>query len=317
MRDLRQAILGIGAALLSVFLVLGSFSIAFTEGGLNKLAFLATQAENPQATRELVLTSLPQPAGFFTASPIPTEVVISSATMLPAPGSCPFPGGWFRITVMIGDSLDSLASAYGTTADALSQGNCLVISDLIPGMVLYVPERPTSTPEETCGPPPGWVFYTVQYGDTLYRISLMVGVSVYELQLANCMVGQTYLRAGQRLYVPFIPAKARTPTPTLVSTATTTFTPVPTQVIPTTVQTTSPTRTPTRTSTPSLTPVPTEPATFTPTPTSTNTPTETPTPTATSTVTPTSTPTPTPTSSPTLTPSATPQTTAAGLPPGP
>jgi len=310
MRDLRQAFLGIGAALLSVFLVLGSFSIAFTEGGLERVALQFTQVATPTSTQALVFTSVPLPGVTLTASPIPKEGVniIPSETTQPEVASCSFPTGWFRITVQLDDSLDSLASAYGTTPDALSQGNCLVIDELIPGMVLHVPQMPTSTPEETCGPPPGWVFYRVQYGDTLYSISQMVGVSVFDLQLANCMVGQTNIRAGRDLFVPFLPASARTPTPTSthIITATPTFTTAPAQVTPTPTRTPTQFTLPTRTPTPTLTPKPEDTATSTPTPTVTNsvTPTEVPTstPTPTSTVTPSFTPETLPTETPTITP---------------
>lgn len=308
MRDLRQVFLGFGAALLSVILVLGSFTLAFTEGGLRQVAFRMTASVMPSPTQLIPLTSVPLPGITQTVALLPTgtEAMIITETSTPEIAACPFPPGWFRITVQLGDTLESLASAYGTTADMLVQGNCMVINNLIPGMVLYVPVPPTTTPEETCGPPPGWVYYTVQYGDTLYSISQMVGATVLELQLANCMVGQTNIRAGQRLYVPFLPASTPTPTATRVSTATPTQTSSPPPATSTPSRTpTSPTQ-PSQTPTPTATLTPTNTATPTATATSTSTPTSTPTATATSTSIPTSTPTET------LTPSAT-ATTTGGL----
>ena len=307
MRDLRQVFLGIGAALLSIFLVLGSFSIAITEGGLVQVALQLTKTATSLPTQVLPLTSVPIHGVTLTASPIPEggELQVPTETQPQEVVSCAFPEGWFRITVQLGDTIDSLASASGTTSEMLIQANCLVINDLIPGMVLYAPQPPTATLEETCGPPPGWVYYTIQYGDTLFSISQMVGVSVFDLQLANCMVGQTNIRAGRRLHVPFVPARVRTPTPTQISTATSTHTQVPT---PTPSQITPPTRTPTqlmtptRTPTPTLTPTPEDTLTPTPTATDTATPTETPTATSTATMTPTEVPTLTPTETPTSTP---------------
>ncbi len=221
MKNFRQVILGFGAALLSIFLVLGSFSIAFTEGGMVKVALQLTEPVNPFPTQMLPLTSVPLLGMTSTAAPLIVEETspVISETAPPEVVACAFPAGWFKITVQMGDTLDTLAIAYGTTTELLVQGNCLVINNLIAGMILYVPAAPTTTPEETCGPPPGWVYYTVQYGDTLYSISQMVGASITELQLANCMVGQTDIRAGQRLYVPFVPASAMTSTPTPVNTA--------------------------------------------------------------------------------------------------
>lgn len=296
-RDFRQIFLGIGAALLSVFLVLGSFSIAFTEGGLVKVALQVTESLNPQPTQTLPLTSVPLPGVTLTPSPIPTEVLIQTLSETPSEVviTCSFPPGWFRVTVQVGDSLDSLADAYGTTPEMLAQGNCLLTNSLIPGMDLNVPAPPTATSEETCGPPPGWVFYTVQYGDTLYSISQRVGASIFELQLANCMVGQTNIRAGQRLYVPFVPASAWTPTPTRVRTTTSTPTLPPPPATPTSTQFIPPAQTPTS----SMTSVPEDTSTPTATSTYTPTPTEMPTATPTAIVTPLETPVILPTEIPT------------------
>ncbi|MBN1668605.1 MAG: LysM peptidoglycan-binding domain-containing protein [Anaerolineales bacterium] len=78
------------------------------------------------------------------------------------------------------------------------------------------PEAPTQTQAEptvqpsasatvpACGAPPGWVIYIVQPGDTLYGISLLFGVSIAELQNANCLAS-VYVYSGQRLYVPNVP----------------------------------------------------------------------------------------------------------------
>jgi LysM repeat protein len=294
MNNFRQVFLGFGAALLSIFLVLGSFSIAFTEGGMMKVALQLTEPVNPFPTQILPLTSVPLPGVTPTPTPMVAEETspVSSETP-PEVVECDFPPGWFKITVQIGDTLNSLAIAYGTTSELLVQGNCLVINNLIAGGVLYVPAAPTTTPEEPCGPPPGWVYYTVQYGDTLYSISQMVGASIIELQIANCMVGQTDIRAGQRLYVPFVPASARTPTPTLVDTATPVSTLTPYPATPTQFTPPSQTPTPTVSSVPEDTSTPMATVTLTSTPTDlpTATPSETPLPTITPTTLPTETPT--------------------------
>jgi LysM repeat protein len=305
MKNFRQVFLGFGAALLSIFLVLGSFSIAFTEGGMLNVALQLTEPVNSFPTQVLPLTSVPLPGVTSTAAPLIAEETspVISETPPPAVVACVFPPGWFKITVQMGDTLNALAVAYGTTTEMLVQGNCLVINNLIAGMVLFVPAAPTTTPEETCGPPPGWVYYTVQYGDTLYSISQMVGTTVFDLQLANCLVGQTNIRAGQRLYVPFVPVRAMTSTPTQIVSAT----PVPSQTpypaTPTTwvAATWTPTQSipPSQTSTPTASPVPADTTTPTATVTLTSTPTNMPT------TTPSETPLPTvmPTPSPTLEPS--------------
>jgi LysM repeat protein len=305
MKNFRQVFLGFGAALLSIFFVLGSFSIAFTESGMVNVALRLTEPVNLLPTQILPLTSVPLPGVNATPPPVSSEEAspVPSETALPAAVACSFPPNWFRITVQMGDTLNSLASAYGTTTELLVQGNCLVIENLIAGMVIYVPVAPTTTPEETCGPPPGWLYYTVQYGDTLYSISQMVGASIYELQLANCMVGQTNIRAGQRLYVPFIPASAKSPTPTLVNTDTPPPSATPwlvtsTPVVLATRTSTQPVQ-PSRTPTPTMSPVPEDTATPTVTITPSFTPTNLPTETPSVTPLPTETPLPLPTETPT------------------
>ncbi len=317
MKDLRQVLLGILAALLSLGMVLGSVSMAITEG--NILAFIPSLT--PSSTASPIPTLLestlnPSPTLVTLTpglTPLPTGTATLTLTLLPALPSptqlsnCPIPAGWSVITVQIGDTLTSIAMAYNTTQELLAQINCLITNTLIPGTTLYVPGQPTNTPSIPCGPPWGWVYYTVQPGDTLSHISQMFGVSVYDLQVANCMGNQTLIRSGQKLFVPNRPTQtwtltitptrpaANTPTPTLLYTLTPSLTPTPTSIIilPTFTYTPTPTKTLppiiTNTFTPTLTSTPTSTSTFTPTPSPTDTATFTPSPTELPTFTPTAT----------------------------
>jgi LysM repeat protein len=177
-----------------------------------------------------------------------------TTTPLPVASICPQPAGWSTITVRSGDTLDSLAGRYNTTPELLARANCLVGTTLFPGSQLYVPAPPPVQPTIPCGPPSGWVLgYSVAQGDTLYHISQMFGVSVYQLQLANCMLYSTLIHPGQRLYVPYVPTNTPIP-PTL--------TPIP----PSETPTTAPTETATQPPTEPPTPLP-EPTTLTPEPT--------------------------------------------------
>jgi len=79
-----------------------------------------------------------------------------------------------------------------------------------------VPPQPTTT---VCTVRVGWVPYTVQRGETLFRIALRYGLSTGELQRGNCLP-DTSLIAGQTLYVPNVqprpqPTSAPLPTATL------------------------------------------------------------------------------------------------------
>lgn len=96
-----------------------------------------------------------------------------------------------------------------------------------------LPALPTQAPAAggACQPPPSWVSYVVQPGDTLDSLAARSGMSVFELQQVNCLSAFN-LKVGQTLYLPVTP-----PTPTV------TYTPSPTGTRP---------PTPTRTATPTL-----------------------------------------------------------------
>jgi LysM repeat protein len=83
-------------------------------------------------------------------------------------------------------------------------------------MAIYVPVVPTQTPVP-CGPPHTWIIHIVQPTENLYRLSLAYGITVGELQRANCMGNSTLLRTGQTLYVP---PWAPIPSPTIPAVAT-------------------------------------------------------------------------------------------------
>ncbi len=302
---------GILLAAISVLLVLGG---AYTSLQENRPA--SAQPAHPTPT-----LSFPTPLLLTPGQPTPTRVMPPPTATIPPPAACPPPAGWIAITVQSGETLDSLAVQYGTDLQTLKTANCLSGQSLPVGAILYVPAPPT-TPVIQCGPPPGWVFYTVQPGENLFRIGLAFGVSVTTLQQANCLGNDTAIRAGQRLYVPNVPTitpalASQTPTFTVspsptpyAATATPTFpfTPSPTSTPPSPVPTNpsasptlSPTAAITTTRTATVTPIPPT-ATFTPSPSpSPTSPAGTPTliPTSTSTWTPTPTPTllllPTPT----------------------
>jgi LysM repeat protein len=104
------------------------------------------------------------------------------------------------VAVNPGETLEILAARYKTTPDLLSAANCLVSPSLLPGYGIYVPPVPTNTPIP-CGAPFGWVQYTVQAGDNLYRIALRYGVTVEAISRANGIINPWYIRVGQVLII--------------------------------------------------------------------------------------------------------------------
>ncbi|MBN1452116.1 MAG: LysM peptidoglycan-binding domain-containing protein [Anaerolineales bacterium] len=265
MDTLRQLGGGLLLAAFSAALVIGGISLALAES-------YVPVVPTPTDTQAPVV-SFPTPTSpslaFITEtippSPSPTATV-------PPPTSCPPPSGWVAITVGPGDDLLTLASRYKTTREQLLAANCLFSNDLPTGSILYVPPIPTHTPVP-CGPPAGWIRYSVQPGNTLYSLSQAYGVSLSQLQFANCMVANQYnLVTGQTLWVPNVvtrtPRATATATltpvvivfPTLTGTASATFMPTD---IPTSTSLPTGTSTGTATSTASPPPTATPPATAT------------------------------------------------------
>ncbi len=268
---MRQALQQLGSSLffaaISFFLIIGGLSTALAEKRIN-------QPPTATLTETSLPTSVPQ-AGtvddtLVTPSLLPSPIITPSPVFtatLPISASCPAPEGWVSYIVQLGDTLNALATRYGVSVAILQEKNCLVATGLVPDTRLYVPPSPTATPIP-CGAPSGWVFYKIQTGDNLYRISLKYRVSVSQLQQANCLGYSTRITAGTMLYVPNVPTS--TPVETNTPTATLTFTPTLTSTTapPTATFTVEPptetfTPTPEETATETFTPVPTETATAT------------------------------------------------------
>jgi LysM repeat protein len=244
MRLVRQLLPGLVTALVSIAIILGGLSLAFAEGGM----LPPTQPKPPTETPSE--TPIPPLVTTQPASPSLT----TTSTLTPSPSltsTCLPPPGWAAYVVESGDTLETLAARYKTTVETLAQANCLVETSLEPGDTLYVPPLATRSPTRTptpCRPPYGWVHYPVQPGDTLYHIADIFGVTVRQLQDANCMGNSTYLKPGQWIYVPPWLPSTLTPTgPTPTPTATWT-------VITPDTQTPTGTDTPTGTPTPTLSP---------------------------------------------------------------
>ncbi len=295
---LRLLLWGGLLALLAGGLVLGALWLT----AMDRAVVLPIQP-TPTAEMAWLPTLIIPTIVLVTPSPLPPEVspsLVPSPTVWPTPTppsvlypTCTPPAGWLPYRVRAGDTLYSLAWQAGTSPLLIQQANCLVGEALPVGRILYLPPQFFATPTRVpCGPPPGWVRYIVQVGDTLWNLSFRLGVSIETIRRANCMTDYV-LRVGQPLYLPAYP-------PPLTATPTRT---------PTATRTPSPTSTGTPTPAATVTPTPTE----SPTPTAGPTPTETLTPTETPTETPTGTPTATP-ETPTATPeppTATPEPTAA------
>jgi LysM repeat protein len=263
MKIWRQVLLAIMIALGSSGLILGAFSLSLAEGNnaaTQPPADTSTQTPSPTLLPSTPSVDSPTPSSTLPASLTPSMTPSLTPSLSPSPTNCPARPGWLRYIVQSGDSLDKIAASHRISTSELQQVNCLAVTELLPGLLIYVPPPPSQTPVP-CGRPPTWIVRFVQPGDTLYRLSQAYAVSIGEIQQANCMGSSTLLRTGQKLYLP--PWAPRFPSPT-----------APVVVIPTELPTNTPDA-----SLPSDTPTeaPTSIPTDTPVPVPSDTPAEIPT----------------------------------------
>jgi LysM repeat protein len=245
MKDVRQASIGILFVLLSTAVVLGSIVMVMNETGLD------VTLEPAIGETEMAL-SLPKLLAGDTVLAAGTPSATADGAL-----AVPTQTGTATPTGTVAETATSATTRAGTATATLTP------ADVATDDALGSQPKPTKI---KCGPPPGWVIYVVRYGDTLYSLGLAFGVSVRQLQTANCMGSSTLIRTGQNMWVPNVPT--RTPSPAPAHTRTPTQVPSPT----TPSDTPQPSATPTLPHTPTGTAIPSDTAV----PTSTDVPTDTP-----------------------------------------
>jgi LysM repeat protein len=141
------------------------------------------------------------------APPSPEMLEIVGPTETPTVAGCTVtqPEGWVPYAVAEGDNLTYIANRGGTTVAKIMEVNCLESDVLVTGTRLYVPadalKLDRSQAQCTAELPAGWVPDTVQLGDNLTAIAERTGVSVAEIQAANCLDTEV-IQIGAQLYVP-------------------------------------------------------------------------------------------------------------------
>jgi LysM repeat protein len=265
-----------------------AFLLAVTATGIVFGSFSATLFENQSALLTVQISPTQDQIVFLQTAGIPTLalstqviklITVTSTVFIPSPASCPAPQNWMPYNIQPGDNLESLVIQFQTTIDAISKANCLESTYLMPDTIIFLPalnSTPTTTltsssTSSVCGPPDGWVKYTIQRNDTLFVLSVRYDVSVPDLQAANCLGTNTLLVTGQTIYVPFLIFASPTLTKTVIQEIQTAIQPANTK----TSTTIPPTNTATSIPTPLATQIFTPLSTFTlvmPTPTHTATP---------------------------------------------
>lgn len=99
-----------------------------------------------------------------------------------------------------GERLFSIARLYNVNPYAIAQLNAIPAPYLIyPGQKLKIPGTGASV---TPVPPTGGSTYTVQPGDSLFRIALRYGKSMQSIAAANGIVNYNLIYPGQVLRIP-------------------------------------------------------------------------------------------------------------------
>jgi LysM repeat protein len=116
-------------------------------------------------------------------------------------------GGCFTYIVKPGDTLSSIAYRTGDTVLGIAKRNGLVNPNLI-----YAGQPLVICPGGGSGgsggyppvpPKPGCrAYYLVKPGDTLYRIAMYYGTTVYAIASANGLANPNWIYAGQTLCIP-------------------------------------------------------------------------------------------------------------------
>ena len=127
------------------------------------------------------------------------QVLVIPGAGSPAPAMPPGPPlAKTYYTVKWGDTLEAIAYRYGTTVAAIMQANSLTNSWYIyVGQVLAIPSGTAMPPSY-----PAATYYTVRYGDTLNKIAIRYGTTVWALVQANNLPNPSLIYPGQMLVIP-------------------------------------------------------------------------------------------------------------------
>jgi LysM repeat protein len=122
-------------------------------------------------------------------------ILLLSLTALPLSADSPT-----LHTVAWGETLYSIARAYGVTPQAIANANNLSVNSWVyAGARLKIP---TSTRADDAAPTTPSGYYTVRAGDTLYSLAARFGTSVDALASANNLPANGILYVGWSLKIP-------------------------------------------------------------------------------------------------------------------
>jgi LysM repeat protein len=210
MRRSTPAAVMIGAAIL---LIAGAAALIFWLLGENSPFAAATAT--PTQTLEPTMTASNTP---LPPTDTPTITTTSLPTDTPTSTITPTPSGPFEYTVQQGDTLDSIATRFGTDIPTLLALNPSIEP---PDYTIFVGEKilvpppnmqlPTATPVSTLVPPGTLITYIVMPGDTLGAIAVRFNSTVDAIVKENNLANANDINAGDILKIP---VNIATPVPT-------------------------------------------------------------------------------------------------------
>lgn len=166
---------------------------------------LAAGTHSLQFTGAILSNSSGQP---LTVTTINGTVVVGGPTATPSPGCSNILG--YHV-VQPGETLYAIGRAYGVRPDGIAACNYIVNpSRLYAGTRLAIPNipwwpippGPVARRQFGSGTSTCRYYHTVQWGETLFRISIRYGVSMWAIAQANTIYNLNYIRAGQVLCIP-------------------------------------------------------------------------------------------------------------------
>ncbi|ACV62122.1 Peptidoglycan-binding LysM [Desulfofarcimen acetoxidans DSM 771] len=130
---------------------------------------------------------------------VPTNLQIGQQICIPVkpvPGKCQ---GGFLYSIKPGDTFYNLANRFGIAVDSLIAANPGVdFNKLAVGQEICIP----STPPTPTKCPSGTFAYTIQSGDTYFRLAKRFNTTVRAIREANPTVDQNNLQTGQSICIP-------------------------------------------------------------------------------------------------------------------